>query len=200
MTTEVRTLIEMLGIPAELPKLTDTAVIIVDAQREYLDGSVPLVGIEKALLQISELLSKARAQNVSIFHLRHQAPAGAPVFSPDSPYNEIVDSARPYEDEPVIIKHQPSGFAGTNLQNLLQATGKQHIVLAGFMTHMCIGATARGATEYGYRPIVVAAACATRDLPGPDGNVLPAETIHLANLASLSDLVATIAPASNSLR
>ena len=46
-----------------------------------------------------------------------------------------------------------------------------NLVLAGFMTHMCINSTARGAFNLGFAPTVVAAATATRDLPGTDGRI-----------------------------
>ncbi len=129
-----------------------------------------------------------------MFHLQHKAPDGAPVFGGDSIYTNIIDSVRPEGKEPVIVKHQPSGFAGTNLDTLLADSGQKSLVIAGFMTHMCVNATARGAAERGFAPTVISSACATRDLPGPCGEILSASTIHSANLASLSDLVACVVP------
>ena len=53
--------------------------------------------------------------------------------------------------------------------------GSSTLIVAGFMTHMCVNSTARSAFSLGFRPTVVASATATRDLPAPDGSVMPAE-------------------------
>lgn len=50
------------------------------------------------------------------------------------------------------------------------------LVLAGFMTHMCINSTARGAFSLGFRPTVIATA--TCNLPAPDSSDVPASQFH----------------------
>ena len=71
--------------------------------------------------------------------------------------------------------------------------GRTNIVLAGFMTHMCVSSTARVALDLGLRTTVAADACATRDLPDGRGGTLDARTIHEVALAELSDRFAIIA-------
>ena len=66
------------------------------------------------------------------------------------------------------------------------------LIIAGYMTHNCIDSTAREAFHRGYRVGVVADACATRDLPGPDGATIPAATLNAAVLAGLGDRIAEI--------
>ena len=82
--------------------------------------------------------------------------------------------------------------AATDLHERLQKLGVSNLVLAGFMTHMCVNSTARGAFNLGYRPTVVAAATATRSLPTPQGGIVHAEALQEASLATLSDLFAVI--------
>jgi nicotinamidase-related amidase len=82
----------------------------------------------------------------------------------------------------------------------LEAAGLKDLVLAGFMTHMCINSTARGAYSLGFRPTVVAAATATRDLPAPDHSVISAAQLQVASLAALADLFAVIAPKQSDIR
>ncbi|OPX06136.1 isochorismatase family protein, partial [Mycobacterium sp. AT1] len=60
------------------------------------------------------------------------------------------------------------------------------------MTHMCVNSTARGAFNAGYAPTVVAAATATRSLPGVGGEPVTASTLQSASLAALSDLFAVV--------
>jgi Amidases related to nicotinamidase len=62
------------------------------------------------------------------------------------------------------------------------------------MTHMCVNSTARGAFNLGYSPTVVAAATATRALPGPDGSAVDAAALQTASLAAVADLFAVVVP------
>lgn len=191
---QASTLLSMLNMQPKPSPLCESALVIVDAQREYLDGGLPLHQIDKALVELKELLMRARKLNIPIFHIVHHAPSGAPIFNPDSQFSHIIDAVKPIDKEQVIIKHSPSSFVGTDLEKLLKEQKKQNLVLGGFMTHMCINATARGASDLGFAPTVVASTCATRDLPGLDGQVLKAEDVHKSNLAALADLVACVIP------
>lgn len=193
-------LLQILGAEPKPARLADSAIIVVDAQREYLDGSVRLKGIDDALEELKRLLTKARALSLPVFHIVHHAPAGAPIFDPDGPMSKIIDEVKPADSERVISKNLPSAFVNTELKTYLDATGKKELVIAGFMTHMCINATTRSAVDNGFSPTVIARACATRDLPGPGGKVIPAETVHQSNLASLADLLACICDSTEDLR
>ncbi len=193
------TLLDMLHAPAKPATLSKSAVIIVDAQREYLDGNVKLSGIEDALVEIKKLLARARAEKRPIFHIVHHTAPGAPIFAPDSPTSAIIDSVKPEGSEPVIAKPLPSSFVNTDLDKFVKETGCEELVIAGFMTHMCINATTRSAVDLGYRPTVIGSACATRDLPSPDGKVISAAVLHESNLASLADLLACVCKTTDDL-
>jgi nicotinamidase-related amidase len=104
----------------------------------------------------------------------------------------IVDRVAPRGDEPVVVKSYPNAFIGTDLEARCAAAG-QDVVLAGFMTHMCINSTARGAFNLGYRPTIVASGTATRDLPGSEGTV-PASMVQTVSLAAISDLFGLVVP------
>ncbi|WP_369689836.1 isochorismatase family protein [Nocardia kruczakiae] len=82
---------------------------------------------------------------------------------------------------------------------LRRTTAGPDLVLAGFMTHMCVAFTAQGAFIRGYHPTVVAEACATRALAAPDGTPLSAEAVHAAALTTISDLFGRVAPTIASL-
>ena len=193
MNSNPKSILDILNVSNEPPKLSESVVGGVDAQREYRDGALKLSGIDEALVELSRLLKKARDAGSPIFHIVHHTAEGAPVFDPTGSMVEILEAARPEGDEPVISKNLPSSFVGTNLEDLVRKTGRDNVIIAGFMTHMCINATARSAVDLGFKPAVIASACATRDLPGPGGNTISADIVHNSNLASLADLVATIA-------
>lgn len=189
-----KTLLEMAGVTPTPSRLADAAVVIVDAQREYVDGKVPLPDVQAALGEIGRLLEAARAAGAPVIHIRHKGrPGGA--FDPGDGGFQIAATAAPAGDETVIDKVLPNAFAGTDLKATLDATGKRELVLAGFMTHMCVEATARSALDHGYKATVIAAATATRDLPDPvGGSGIPAAEVQRNALAALNDRFAVVVP------
>jgi nicotinamidase-related amidase len=192
--TSPKTLLQMAGAAIVPSKLSDAALVVIDAQREYVDGKLPLTGVKPALAEISRLLARAREAGTPVIHIQHKGkPGGA--FGPDTAGFAIADEAAPHAGETVIQKSLPNAFAGTELKSALEATGKKEIILLGFMTHMCIEATARSALDHGLKATVVAAAGATRDLPDPlTGGTVTAAEVHRNALTAMSDRFAVIAP------
>lgn len=186
-----QTLLAMAGAPATPPALSESAVLLIDAQREYLDGRLPLAGVEAALAEAAKLLTAARQAGRPVIHVRHKGKAGG-LFDPETSAYAIAEPVLPVGAEPVVTKTLPNGFAGTELHERLQEAGVKTLVVAGFMTHMCVSSTVRAATDLGYRTAVVAGACATRDLPDRAGGVVPAAQVQRAELAALGDRFATI--------
>jgi nicotinamidase-related amidase len=143
--------------------------------------------------EAERLLQRARAAGAPIVHIAHAGRAGGP-FDRAAERGAIIAAVAPAADEPVIEKPRPNAFSDTDLQATLQRIGRKEVVFAGCMTHMCVSSTVRAALDLGYRSTVVAGACATRDLPGPDGDAVPAALVHRATLAALADRFAIIAP------
>lgn len=188
-----RTLLSMAGAPAHPSPLDRAALVIVDAQAEYTSGgNLPLVGIDAAVAETARLLELARRHGVPVFHVVHHGPEGSPIFDPRGPGSAIIPAVAPRDGEAVVAKGLPNSFAGTDLHQRLQATGRTELIVAGFMTHMCISATVRAALDLGYRNTVVAAATATRDLPGPVDGVVPAAELQRNELAALADMFAVV--------
>jgi nicotinamidase-related amidase len=186
------TLLEISGAAYPAGRLAESVVVIVDAQRVYLDGRLPLPGIDQALEEIARLLGRARAAGTPVIHVvQHGRPGGA-ICDPQGPEVAIAEAVVPRPGERVIVKALPSSFARTTLHETLQTLGRGHLIVIGFMTHMCVSTTVRAALDYGYRCTVVAAACATRDLPDGRGGEVPAAVVHRANLAALADRFATV--------
>ncbi|MBP2365345.1 cysteine hydrolase family protein [Pseudonocardia parietis] len=188
--SEPHTLRGLMGLPADPAPLSRSALIMIDLQNTYTEGVMRLENVEPALEEAATLLDRARSAGAKVIHIRHDAGAGSP-YDVTAPIGAIHASVAPRDDEAVVDKNFPSAFVHTGLADLLE--GHQDLVLAGFMTHMCINSTARSAFSNGYVPTVVAAATATRDLPGVDGTV-PAAQVHAAALAGLSDLPGIVVP------
>ncbi len=186
------TLLELAGVTSAPARLGDAVLVVIDAQREYVDGALPLSGVEAALDEIGRLLARARAQRTPVIHIVHHAKAGK-LFAPGSPGVEVAAPAAPAPGEPVLTKSLPNAFASTDLADRLHALHRSAIIVVGFMTHMCVEATARGAIDLGLRATVIASATETRDLADPlTGATIPAVEVKRNALAALADRFATV--------
>jgi nicotinamidase-related amidase len=190
--TAPKTLLELSGADLNPPKLSESCLVLIDIQYEYRAGPLVLPDAEPAIAVAAKLLSRARQSGAAIFHIAHKGRAGS-LFDRAADRGAIVAELAPLAGEIVIEKELPNAFAGTKLQAQLAATGRKNIVLAGFMTHMCVSSTARAALDLGFRTTIDADSCATRDLPDGLGGTLDARTIHEVALAELSDRFAIIA-------
>lgn len=197
--SDLATLRDLSGLSPEPASLKGSALVMVDLQNTYREGVMRLEGVEPALREAAALLGRARDAGIPIFHIQHDAGPGSP-YDVRAAIGRISDEVAPQGHEPVITKAYPNSFVGTDLQAQLDAAGVKDLVLAGFMTHMCINSTARGAFSLGFRPTVVASATATRDLPASDGSVVPASQLQAASLATLADLFAVIVPKQSNIR
>ena len=186
------TLLQLAGADPSFPKLGAASLVLIDLQNEYLAGPLALSGTDAAIANAARLLAAARNVGAKIFHVAHRGRPGG-LFDRGAARGAIVPALAPLPDEPVIEKELPNAFAGTDLKARLDAAGHKDIVLAGFMTHMCVSSTARAALDLGFRTTIDASACATRDLPDGRGGIIPAATIHDVALVELSDRFALIA-------
>jgi nicotinamidase-related amidase len=190
------TMLQMAGMAPTPATMADGILLIIDAQREYTDGLMPLPGVQPAIEALAALLDKARSVGAPIVHVRHKGPGKA--FNPTSTGYEIVSPLAPRAGETIIDKGLPNAFAGTDLAKQLAAIGRKNLIVGGFMTHMCVSATVRSATDNGYMCTVAADTVATRDLPDATGGpTITADTINRIELAALSDRFAWIVPVAN---
>jgi nicotinamidase-related amidase len=185
------TLRALSGMPATPAALTDSTLIMIDLQNTYTRGVMELDGVQPAIDQAAELLDRARSAGIPIIHIQHDDGEGS-LYDVRGESGAIVARVAPRAGETVIVKSYPNAFTGTDLNNRL-APGS-NLLLAGFMTHMCVNSTARGAFSLGHSPAVVAGATATRALPGSAGEPVSAAALQAASLAALADLFAVVVP------
>lgn len=175
------------GAPTAPPSLAESVLVVIDAQVEYSSaGRLELPGLESSLTNIGRLLAAARIAGGPVIHVAHQGKPGG-LFDPDDG-GRLLPGVEPVGDEPVVAKSLPNAFADTDLFDHVDRLGRPPLILAGYMTHMCVSSTARAALDLGLSTTVVADAAATRALPATDGGPdLSAEEIHRAALAALAD-------------
>lgn len=162
---------EPTGSPVQ--KHDSTALILIDIQEFYFEGDGKLQGCEEASEMAFKVLSAFRAEKLPVIHVMHGEKS--PIHS----------NVKPIEGEKVIVKHEINSFLGTDLLVYLREHHIKKLVLCGMMTHMCLEAATRAASDYGFACTVIHDACATRDLKFGDYTV-KAQDVHHAVLAALT--------------
>ena len=187
------TLRQLAGLAPSPARLGEATLVVIDAQEDYRTGALPLEGIEAALVRLAALLDRARTLGTPIVHVLHRGTPGG-LFDPAGPGGAPCGLAVPRSGEAIVEKGSPNAFARTGLQEHLVGAGRHKLLLAGFMTHMCVSSTARAAIDLGHRVTIVADATATRALPDPlAAGLVPARQVQRTALAELADRFADVA-------
>ncbi|WP_426127550.1 cysteine hydrolase family protein [Pararhizobium sp. PWRC1-1] len=166
--------------------MTKRALIVVDLQNDYLtSGKFPLVGIDAALENAARVVDAARRSGEMVINVRHESPVDGPFFAVGTEGAEITSKMAPQDGEAIVTKRHPNSFRETELADLLSTAGVDEVTVIGAMSHMCIDATARAASDLGYKTTIVEDACATRDLEFK-GEVVSADKVHAAYMSALA--------------
>ncbi|MEU0099079.1 isochorismatase family protein [Streptomyces sp. NPDC006267] len=192
------TLRELNGFDETPATLSGSTLILVDYQNTYTRGVMELDGWRDSLDAAAQLLARARRAGTKVVHVINDGGEGTP-YDIRADIGRIHPDLTPAAGEAVVVKHAPDSFHGTDLGDHIPQG--QDVVIAGWMTHMCVAFTAQGAFLRGNRPTVVADACATRPLPlagDPDG--IPAQQLHASALATVQDLYGVVVPTQEALK
>lgn len=173
--------------------MSKNALLVIDIQNDYFPGGkYPLSDMDISAANAAKLIAAAREKNIRIIHVQHIFPSEeAPFFTPDSEGSRIHASVTPQDGETVIVKNNPNPFLDTDLKPVLDAAGVEAVTVIGAMSHMCIDATVRAASDFGYAVTVVEDACATRDLEH-DGKTVPAAMVQTAMMSALGFAYAAV--------
>ncbi|MDG9685654.1 isochorismatase family protein [Streptomyces sp. DH18] len=190
------TLRELNGFDATPAALAGSTLILVDYQNTYTRGVMELDGWQDSLDAAARLLARAREAGTKVVHVINDGGEGTP-YDIRAEIGQIHPALTPADGETVVVKKAPDSFHGTDLGEHVPEGGD--VIIAGWMTHMCVAFTAQGAFLRGNRPTVVADACATRSLPVA-GTDLDALQVHQGALATIGDLYGVVVPTQESLR
>ena len=173
--------------------MTKQAILVIDLQNEYLStGKLPLVGIEDASANAEKIIAHARKKNIQVIHVQHIFAHGEmPVFEPGSNGIEIQKTVAPINDEVIVVKNYVNSFLHTNLKQILDDNKIEDLVIIGAMSHMCVDAAVRAASDFGYKVKVIHDACATFDLEF-NGFKVPAAYAHATLMAAFEFAYATV--------
>ncbi|KQY28501.1 isochorismatase [Nocardia sp. Root136] len=187
------TLRELNGFDETPASLTNSTLVLIDYQNTYTQGVMELDGWKPALDAAAELLTAARAAGTPVIHVINDGGKDTP-YDITTGIGRIHPQLSPTPDEPTVVKSAPNAFVNTDLAELVDAAGNTNLIIAGFMTHMCVTFTTEGAFLRGNTPTVVANACATRPL----GDIAAAQ-LHTSALATITDLYGIVVPTPNDL-
>ena len=186
----LKTMFQLTGRGYAAANLSNASLLIIDAQNEYLSGPLALSGMDAATANIGLLLDAARKAKRPVIHIRHLGTVGG-MFDPQGERGDFIKGLEPQGDELIIEKRMPNAFNDTGLQKALENLGSLDVIVCGFMSHSSVSTTVRAAKDYGLRCTLVEDACATRDLPTPDG-IIPAAQVQKTEMAIMNDNFATL--------
>lgn len=160
-------------------KPSETAVIFVEFQNDFCKEGGKLYELVKesltttpALENAGKLMTGAREKGCLVVHcpfildadwVAEQAVCGlignlAPgqVFAPGEWGSAIIEELSPMANEPIVQgKRSISGFAHTNLETILRERGIKNVAVCGFLTNICVQATAWGAYDLGFKTRII---------------------------------------------
>jgi nicotinamidase-related amidase len=163
-----------------------SALVVIDVQNEYVTGGLRIVHppVDEALVRIGEAVDAAHASGVPIVLVRHTEPdPSGGIFVAGTPEWELHEVVATRPHDVVIDKQLPGSFTGTPLADWLAERDVDHLVIAGWMTHMCVDSTTRQAMHRGFDVTVLVDATGTIDV----ADDLPAALVHRVELGVLGD-------------
>jgi nicotinamidase-related amidase len=168
-----------------------TALLLIDIQRAMFGPDEICQAPERMLANAADLLGRARAAGIPVFHVQHCEEPGAPLAHRSAGW-QIHPRIAPQSGEPVTEKWACSSFYNTELDSRLRIAGVERLVIAGLQTEFCIDTACRVAQSLGYAVTLAGDAHSTFDNP-----ILNAPKIIEHHNRVLSGIVETVAPASS---
>ncbi|MGY4729106.1 cysteine hydrolase family protein [Burkholderia pyrrocinia] len=164
-----------------------TALVVIDFQKEYFSGKMPIPNGKQAMENTKRLIKFADDAKMPVFQVQHIAPAGSAVFAIDGDTVKFQPGMEPRAHDKTVQKTTVSVFASTDLDKQLKAANIKTIIVAGLMTHACVAGAARDAVPLGYQVVVASDASATRAIKRANGATIDSDTLHRAALAEIED-------------
>jgi nicotinamidase-related amidase len=169
------------------------ALVVIDVQREYFEGALPIrhpVGHLDTILEVMDAAKKANIPTVVVRH--HQPDPQSPIFRNGSDMWQLHDEVEARPRDVLIDKQLPGSFTNTPLQQFLKERGVDTVCIAGYMTQVCCDTTARQAFHRGYKVEFLRDATGTLDVENKAGSVT-AEQLHESILVAqqmfMSDVI-----------
>ena len=171
------------------------ALLVIDVQREYFDGALPISHPVGHLDSILSVMDKAAAVDLPTVVIRHHQPdSESPIFRLNSDMWQLHQEVENRPRDLLIDKQLPGSFTGTRLGEWIEQNGIDTVSIAGYMTHMCCDTTARQAAHRGLKVEFLSDATGTLDVHNEAGTATAQElqnSILVAQQMFLSEVVSS---------
>ena len=160
------------------------ALLVIDVQREYFDGALPVsypVGHLDSILGVMDSAAQAKVPTAVIRH--HQADANSRIFRLNSEMWQLHPDVAARPRDVLIDKQLPGSFTNTKLGEWIEKMAVDTVSIAGYMTHMCCDTTARQAFHRGLTVEFIRDATGTLDVENQAG-AATAEQLHVSTLVA----------------
>jgi nicotinamidase-related amidase len=132
-----------------------SALLIIDMQVGVMADCVDAAG---TLVRADRAVARARAAGVAVIWVQDEQD-----FTRSSPAWELAPPLNPLPGEARIYKAYRDAFAGTELADVLDASGVGRLLLAGAQSDFCVRTAGQSAAARGYDVTVIADAHTTWD-------------------------------------
>lgn len=171
------------------------ALLVIDVQREYFDGALPISHPAGHLENILRVMDQASERNIPTAVVRHhQAYPNSPIFRKGTEMWQLHPEVERRPRDILIDKQLPGSFTGTGLADWLEQHGIETISISGYMTHMCCDTTARQAFHRGYKVEFLRDATGTLTVENEAGKATAEElqkSILVAQQMFISEVIAS---------
>lgn len=174
------------------------ALVLIDVQQEYFSADGPLAIAypprEDSIRQITAAIDAANDSDLPVVVVRHEYPAGAPVFAAGSANGELHPEVaeRAKSEWRQVTKNVASIFADNDLAQWLRDQSVDTVTFAGYMTNNCVLASAAAAEPLGIAVEVLSDATGAIHLANEAGSV-SAQQLHETLMTLLHSNFAAVA-------
>lgn len=168
------------------------ALVVIDVQKEYFDGALPITGRDQSLANICQVMDASSKAGIPRIVVQHTMPTkDLPIFQRDTGAWALHPEIAARGAELSIEKNLPGSFTNTGLEEWLRKQGVETVVISGYMTHMCCDTTARQAVHRGFKVEFLSDATGTLPLDNAGGKVT-AEELQRSILAAQQHLLSEV--------
>lgn len=172
--------------------MANSALIVIDVQRTFRDGSWGARNNEFAEDNVQKLLQTFRNRNELVINVHHISANPQSRFYFQSPGFQFQKQALPLSNEIVLEKTVNSAFIGTKLEDILRAQQIKKVFICGLTTPHCVSTTTRMAGNLGFATYLVEDATASFAITDYRGQTYSAQEIQDVSIATLDQEFATI--------
>lgn len=158
--------------------------MVIDVQKEYFSGKLPVTYPEGSLENILKAIDSAKVNEIPIILVQHtNSDENARTFVKGTDEWELITEVSTSRYDHFVEKNFPGSFTGTDMENWLKKNNINTVTISGYMTQMCCDTTARQAFHRGFKVEFLSDATGTPSVSNYAGKVSD-EELHRAILVT----------------